>query len=129
MEDLHDEDEMGRPSESVLVAYVTAHLDSGESFELLPFEDTQDVKSKVKDLLEDWSKTGFLVQADKFYPWHRVTSVEATKVVELSAQEWEQQRQAPAEVARLRTSFWKTKKERENKGKDSEDEKKQPRAA
>jgi hypothetical protein len=29
--------------ETVLVAWVTVHLESGESFELLPFEDAQDV--------------------------------------------------------------------------------------
>jgi|HubBroStandDraft_4_1064222.scaffolds.fasta_scaffold633131_1 hypothetical protein len=115
MEDSHEKDEEQRADETVLVAYVTAHLESGESFELLPFEDTQDVKSKVKSLLEDWARSGFLAQCDKFYPWHQVRSIEATKVVELSQREWEQQRQAPIEVARLRTSFWKTKKAREKK--------------
>jgi hypothetical protein len=102
---------------TVLVAYVTVHLESGESFELLPFEDAQDVKSKVGDLLKDWAKSGFLIRGNHIYPWHRVKLVEATKVEELSrdesklrVQEWQ-----AGDKARLQQSFWMTKQPREKK--------------
>src|ERR1700727_3333320 len=69
---------------TVLVAYVTVHLESGEQLELLPFEDAQDVKSKVSALMGDWAKSGFLIRGSEIIPWHRVQRVEATKVEELS---------------------------------------------
>jgi hypothetical protein len=104
-------------NETVLVAYVTVHLESGESFELLPFEDAQDVKSKVSDLLQDWAKSGFLIRGSHIYPWHRVQRIEATKVEEMSARdsrrrldEWQAK-----DVARLQQSFWKTKQARKKK--------------
>ena len=46
-----DEYTTPRPSDTVLIAYATVHLESGESFELLPFEDANDVKSRVCDLI------------------------------------------------------------------------------
>ncbi|HEY1498162.1 MAG TPA: hypothetical protein VGF88_01165 [Acidobacteriaceae bacterium] len=104
-------------NETVLVAYVTVHLESGESFELLPFEDAQDVKGKVGDLLQDWAKSGFLIRGSQVYPWHRVQIIEATKVEELSRSdsrrrldEWQAK-----DVARLQQSFWKTKQARKKK--------------
>jgi hypothetical protein len=69
---------------TVLVAWVTVHLESGDSFELLPFEDAQDVKSKVSDLMKDWAGSGFLIRGSEIYPWHRVKRIEATNVEELS---------------------------------------------
>ena len=103
--------------ETVLVAYVTVHLESGESFELLPFEDAQDVKSKVDDLMRDWAKSGFLIRGNLIVPWHRVQRIEATKVEELSLgdsrrrlDEWQAR-----DVARLQQGFWKTKQAREKK--------------
>lgn len=102
---------------TVLVAYVTVHLESGESFELLPFEDENDVKSKVSDLIGDWSNSGFLIRGSHIVPWHRVRLVEATKVVELSrgesAQRLEEWR--TRDLARFQQSFWKTKQAREKK--------------
>jgi hypothetical protein len=59
------------PTDTVLVAYVTVHLEDGETFELFPFEDTHDVKSKVSALVADWVKSGFLVRGNRIYPWHR----------------------------------------------------------
>jgi hypothetical protein len=110
--------------ETVLVAYVTVHLESGESFELLPFEDAQDVKSKVSDLLGDWAKSGFLIRGNHIYPWHRVQRIETTKVEELSLgdsrrrlDEWQAR-----DVARLQQGFWKTKQAREKKDKGGEGE-------
>lgn len=108
-----------RPSDTVLFAYATVHLESGESFELLPFEDPNDVKSRVCDLIEDWARSGYLVRGNLYYPWHRVRRVEVTKVVELTLAEAERQRRADGseETARLQRSFWRTKhaRSRENK--------------
>ncbi len=107
----------GKDDGTVLVAWVTVHLESGDSFELLPFEDAQDVKSKVSDLMKDWAKSGFLIRGSEIYPWHRVKRIVATKVEELSStdskrrlEEWQAK-----DTARLQQSFWKTKKAREKK--------------
>lgn len=106
-------DQPRKPSDTVFVAYVTVHLQSGESFELLPFEDPDDVKSKVAGLLADWAKSGFLIQGSKIHPWHQVLRVEASAVVELSRadallrrEEWQSR-----DLYRLQQSFWKTGKE------------------
>jgi hypothetical protein len=116
--------------DTVLVARVTVHLATGESFELLPFEDENDVKAKVSDLLADWAKSGFLIRGSEIIPWNQVQRVEATDVEELSRdesalrrKEWESR-----ETARLQQSFWKTKKAREKKEEGDEQES-QPRAA
>lgn len=103
--------------EIILVAYATVHLDSGETFDLLPFEDAGDVKRKLEDLLEDWARSGFLARGNEFYPWHRVKRVEATKVLELTRAAAERQRIADGtdELVRLQRSFWKTKQPREKK--------------
>lgn len=110
------------PTDTVLVAYVTVHLEDGESFELLPFEDTHDVKSKVGDLVAEWVKSGFLVRGNRFYPWHRVQRLEATRVEDLKLadarlrrEQWQAQ-----ETERLQQSFWLTREPRE---KQNEDEK------
>jgi hypothetical protein len=102
---------------TVLVAWVTVHLESGERFELLPFEDAQDVKSKVSALMGDWAKSGFLIRGSEIIPWHRVQRVEATKVEELSRsdskkrlEEWQAK-----DTARLQQSFWRTKQAKEKK--------------
>ncbi len=103
--------------DTVLVAWVTVHLESGDSFELLPFEDAQDVKSKVSDLMKDWARSGFLIRGNEIYPWHRVKRIEATKVEELSRtdsqtrlEEWQAR-----DTARMQQSFWKTKQPRDKK--------------
>jgi hypothetical protein len=109
---------------TVLVAWVTVHLESGERFELLPFEDAQDVKSKVSALIGDWAKSGFLIRGSEIIPWHRVQRVEATKVEELSRsdskkrlEEWQAK-----DTARLQQSFWKTKQAKEKKDEGAEGE-------
>jgi hypothetical protein len=103
------------PNDTVLIAYATVHLESGESFQLLPFEDANDVKSRVCDLIEDWARSGYLVAGNLYYPWHRVRRVEVTKVVEMTRAEAEHLRHADgtAETARLQRSFWRTKHPRE----------------
>jgi hypothetical protein len=115
MADTNEKSQEG--NETVLVAYVTVHLESGESFELLPFEDAHDVKSKVSDLMGDWAKSGFLIRGSHIYPWHRVQRIEATKVEEMSESdsrrrldEWQAK-----DMARLQQGFWKTKQAREKK--------------
>ncbi|MGA8108615.1 MAG: hypothetical protein WBD46_10885 [Acidobacteriaceae bacterium] len=104
-------------SDTVLVAYVTVHLVSGESFELLPFEDANDVKAKVSDLLAAWAKSGFLVRGNQIVPWHQVRRAEAVRVEELSRDESELRRREweAQELARMQKSCWRTKKEREKK--------------
>lgn len=116
--------------DTVLVAQVQVHLLSGESFELLPFEDENDVKAKVSGLLTDWSKSGFLIRGADIVPWHRVERLEALAVEELSPSdaalrrtEWEAK-----ETSRLQQSFWRTKTPREKK-KEDESGSSQPRPA
>lgn len=104
-------------NETMLVANVRVKLVSGEWFELLPFEDENDVKAKVSDLLTDWAKSGFLIRGAEIVPWHQVQRVEATQVEELSQgdaalrlKEWEAK-----DSVRLQQSFWRTRKAREKK--------------
>lgn len=101
--------------ETVLLAHVKVHMISGDSFELLPFEDPNDVKSRVSDLIGDWSKSGFLVRGSRIYPWHQVRLIEATSVEELSRGEARQRQEewAARDVERLQQSFWRTKQPRE----------------
>jgi hypothetical protein len=107
----------GKDDGTVLVAWVTVHLESGDSFELLPFEDAHDVKSKVSELMKDWAGSGFLIRGSEIYPWHRVQRIVATKIEELSRtdskkrlEEWQAK-----DTARLQQSFWKTKQPPEKK--------------
>lgn len=110
-------------TDTVLVAYVTVHLENGESFELLPFEDPHDVKSKVTDLVETWVRSGFLVRGNRMIPWHRVQRIEATKVEELKLADAELRREQwqAQETERLMQSFWQTKAPRK-KGDEGEKE-------
>ena len=109
---------------TVLVAWVTVHLESGESFELLPFEDAQDVKSKVSDLMKDWAKSGFLIRGNEIYPWHRVKRIVASEVEELSGSDSQRRLEEwrARDTARLQQSFWKTKQPREKKDEGEEGE-------
>ena len=50
-------------TDTLLIAHVTAHLIDGTSFELYPFVDPQDVKSKVSELVEGWANSGFFCAA------------------------------------------------------------------
>lgn len=121
--DSQENGEREQESGTVLVAHVTVHLESGEEFELLPFEDTLDVKSKVSDLIGAWAKSGFLIQGNHIYPWHRVKLIEATRVEELSRGESKQQREAweSRDTERLQQSFWRTKRAREKKEDEGEE--------
>jgi hypothetical protein len=119
-------------NETLLVAEVRVHLDDGESFELLPFVDAKDVKSKVSDLLEEWSKSGFLVRGSQIIPWHCVRRVEALRVESLSpaAAERRLTEWATRDQRQYQQSFWKTKEPREKKKKNEDEESgAQPHAA
>jgi hypothetical protein len=63
----------------LLIAQLRAHLVNGESFELLPIQHEQDVKSEVESLVQSWSESGFLVHGRFIYPWHQVRHVEVTQ--------------------------------------------------
>lgn len=119
-----DRDKSEELDATVLFAQVTVHLEDGQSFELLPFEDTQDVKSKVEELVGDWAKSGFLLRDGAIVPWHRVTRIDAMQVEELARGDAEQRMKEwqARDTERLQQSFWKTKKKREKKDeKDGED--------
>jgi hypothetical protein len=109
--------EQEQANETVLLARIKVHLKSGESFVLLPFEDTNDVKSKVSDLIGDWSKSGFLIYGGLIYPWHEVKLVEAIEVVELSKSDLKPRLEAwnAPVTAHVQQSFWKTKQADEKK--------------
>lgn len=117
MADKNEPSETLLVTDTVLVAYVTVHLEDGESFELLPFEDTHDVKSKVGDLVEEWVRSGVLVRGNQLIPWHRVRRLEATKVEELKLADAQLRREQwrARETERLQQSFWRTKVTREKR--------------
>jgi hypothetical protein len=111
-------DQHDAASDTVLLAYVTVHLQNNESFELLPFEDAQDVKSKVSDLLADWARSGFLIRGSRIYPWHQVRLIEANEVLDLRRDEstrriaeWQAR-----DLAHMQQSFWRTKHAQEKTG-------------
>lgn len=108
--------------DTILLAHATVYLVNGESFELLPFESTEDVKSEFNDLIENWAESGFLLRGSRIYPWHQVLRVEVTSVEEISRKE-AAQRLTDWEVNdlyRVQQDFWKTKKAREKKEKKQE---------
>jgi hypothetical protein len=119
------------PGETVLVAHVTVHLENGQAFELLPFVDEKDVKSKVTDLLEDWSRSGFLVRGSQIVPWHRVERLEATRVEEIARAEAERRLSAwnAQDPAQYQQAFWKTKEARGKKDKDEDKDGEERKAA
>jgi hypothetical protein len=109
-------------ADTVLIARATVYLMNGESFELLPFESTEDVKAEVTDLMESWAKSGFLLRGRYIYPWHQVARVEVTSVEEMSRSESEQRLidWEKNDQHRLQQDFWKTKKAREKKDESKE---------
>ena len=107
-----------KKSETLLVARVLVHLNTGEAIELLPFFDEADVKSKVMDLIGDWAKSGYLLKGNQIYPWHQVKLVEAASVVEISRNNSEEQivGESAIEVSQQQQGFWKTKQPRKQPG-------------
>ena len=103
--------------ETLLIAHVVVHLLTGESFELYPFVDINDVKAKVSELIEGWASSGFLLRGSRLYPWHQVRLLEATSVDEITRQEAQQRLLAwrAEDQARAVQSFWKTKQEHSKK--------------
>lgn len=115
--------EESKPPETVLIAHATVHLVNGQTFDLLPFKSTEDVKSEVADLIENWSTSGFLLRGRYIYPWHQVAHIEVISVEETSRCESEQ-RLIDWEIHdqyRLQQGFWKTKKAREKKDESKEE--------
>ena len=123
-------DQEEQANETVLVAHVTVHLNDGENFELLPFMDTKDVKSKVTDLLGDWSKSGFLVRGGQIVPWHRVQWVEVTRVEELSRADADRRLAdwTSRDQEKFQQSFWKTKEARQKKDEEEDEGKDEGKA-
>jgi hypothetical protein len=108
--------------QTILLAHATVYLVDGESFDLLPFESAEDVKSEFNELMESWAKSGFLLRGKRIYPWHQVARVEVTSVEELPHSEaaqkltdWEVN-----DLYRVQQNFWKTKKPREKKEENKE---------
>ncbi len=117
---------MDEPSpETLLIAHVTVQLLDGSSFELYPFVDADDVKSKVSELVEGWASSGFLLRGSHMIPWNQVKQLEATSVEEITRQEAQQRLlQWQAEDQRKAVlNFWKTKKEKkkDDKGGDAKE--------
>ena len=102
---------------TILIAHVTVHLLTGESFELYPFVDENDVKAKVSELIEGWADSGFLLRGGRMYPWHQVRLLEAAPVEEITRIEARQRLMSweAADITRVQQSFWKTKREAEKK--------------
>ncbi len=106
-------------SDTLLIAHVTVHLVTGESFQLYPFVDPDDVKSKVSELVEGWASSGFLLRGTRLYPWHQVRLLEANTVEEITRQQAQQLLLAWQAEDQIRTvqSFWKTKEEKKEEKK------------
>jgi hypothetical protein len=115
-------------SDTILVAHAKVYLVGGETFDLLPFQSTEDVKSEVNDLMENWAKSGFLLRGRRIYPWHQVVRVEVTSVDELSRSEAAQQLVdwETHDLYRVQQNFWKMKKARGKK--DEKEQGKEPQA-
>jgi len=94
---------------TLLVAQVRANLLTGGALDLLPFKHEQDVRSEVNKLIEDWSKTGFLLKENFFYPWHQVKNVEVVWVKALTQAEAKQYLDVWRLDLEAQKSFWKTR--------------------
>ena len=109
--------------DTLLIAHVTAHLLDGSAFELYPFVDADDVKSKVSQLVEGWAGSGFLLRGAHLIPWHQVKQLETTSVEEITRQEAQQRLMTwqAEDQRRAVQNFWKTKHPAsEEEGKDGE---------
>ncbi len=112
--------------ETLLIAHVTAHLLDESSFELYPFVDEKDVKTKISELTGGWASSGFLLRGAHLIPWHRVSHLETTSVEEITRQEAQQRLlnwQAEDQLQAVK-NFWKTKEEKKEDGEKSSEEKK-----
>jgi hypothetical protein len=109
--------------ETLLIAHVTVNLLDGSSFELYPFVDADDVKSKVSELVAGWAGSGFLLRGSHIIPWNQVKQLEATSVEEITRQDAQQRLlQWQAEDQRKAVlNFWKTKKEKKKDDKEGGD--------
>ena len=99
--------------DTMLIAHVTAYLVDGSSFELYPFLDENDVKSKVSELAGGWADSGFLLRDSHLVPWHQVKLLETTSVEEITREEVQVRLNAwhAEDQKRAEQNFWKTKEE------------------
>ncbi len=109
--DEKEKEEQPQRPPAVLIAYLQAHLVSGNAIDLLPIRHENDVKSDVTKLLEDWAKSGFLLRGNIAYPWHQVARIEVTRVEELTPREASQKllHLEGADRAQKEKAFWKTR--------------------
>jgi len=96
--------------DELLIAEVKAYFIDGEAVDLLPFKHETDVRAEVNKFIEEWVKTGFLLQGPFLYPWHQVKMVEVVSVQALThaqaapyLENWRQDTEA-------QKAFWKTRK-------------------
>ena len=99
--------------DTLLIAHVVVQVVDGTSFELYPFVDETDVKSKVSELIGGWASSGFLLRGPYLVPWHQVKLVEATSVEEITREEAHQRlmRWQAEDQKRAVQNFWKSKQE------------------
>ena len=103
--------EKDEPKEDIiLIAEATAFFVDGETVDLLPFKHEEDVHAEVNKLIEEWSKTGFLLKGRFLLPWHQVKMIEVVSVQAMThaeagpyVEQWRQDTEA-------QKAFWKTRK-------------------
>jgi hypothetical protein len=96
----------------MLIAYLKAHLVTGETVELLPVRHETDVKKELNGLLEGWASSGFLMREKFVYPWHQVRTIEVN--IENLSNEEAAQRMLDlqgADRARRQEDFWEGKRQ------------------
>ena len=99
-------DDRDRAGRVVLIAHLRAYLTSGGSFDLVPIEDSRDVKGAVESLLRSWAESGFLVHGRFVYPWHQVQHIEVLQVEE---REREAEAANVGDRTRAQEAFWRTR--------------------
>jgi hypothetical protein len=115
-------EEKEKPREDVLlVADVRATFLNGDTIELLPFKNEEDVRSEINKFIEDWVKTGFLLKENFLYPWHQVKSVEVVSVQAMTHAQAEPYLEVWQRDAEGQKLFWKTRKP-QGKGGDKKDD-------
>jgi hypothetical protein len=96
----------------MLIAYLKAHLVTGETVDLLPVRHETDVKTELNGLLEGWASSGFLIREKFVYPWHQVKTIEVS-IENLSKEEAAQRMLTlqGADRARRQEEFWEGKRQ------------------
>jgi hypothetical protein len=100
--------------QTLLVAQLRAFLVNGESFDLVPIEHEQDVKSEVESLLRSWAESGYLIHGRFIYPWHQIQRVEVLQVLETDRYD----ERSAIDRARAEQEFWRTRRKSAKPGKE-----------